>query len=453
MNFTVDKQTLEDLNLLGKFTPGSIFSMFNKVQTSGGERLLNQLFKNPLTDSDAINKRSSLFRYFQEKNLAFPFSHAEFQTVENYLSIGSSTNYPAALLMAFSKKMQAALLRDERYPALQEGLLATISLLNALNDFMKLLDEPQSTPFDEERQVIQRILATPSIGKLLKEKEVGEFPTAKLAAYDHLLKHTLHSDVEVLLQHIYQLDVYLSVGKAGRAQNFNYAQALPKEMKRIATAALWHPALVKGVANAVNFNENNNMIFLTGANMAGKSTFMKSLGIALYLAHMGFPLAAKDLQFSVLDGIYSSINVPDSLNMGYSHFYAEVLRVKRAAEEVASGKSFLVLFDELFKGTNVKDAYDATLSVTNAFAQFRKCFFIISTHIIEVGEALQKTTGNVQFAYLPTLMEGKIPRYTYLLEEGITTDRQGMLIIENEGILDLLKNKDQPIRDDQITIN
>ena len=441
MNFIVDKQTLEDLNIPGKFTPGSIFSMFNKVQTSGGERLLNQLFKNPLTDVEEINKRSSLFCYFQGKDLNFPFSRAEFQTVENYLSAGSSTSYPAALLGAFSKKMQATLLRDERYPALQKGLLATISLLNALNDFMKLLDEPQPTPFDEERQVIQRILTTPSLGKLLKEKTATEFSTAKLAAYDHLLKHTLRSDLEVLLQRMYQLDVYLSVGKVGRAQNFNYAKALPKEMQRIETAALWHPALIKGVANAVNFNGNNNMIFLTGANMAGKSTFMKSLGIALYLAHMGFPLAAKDLQFSVLDGIYSSINVPDSLNMGYSHFYAEVLRVKKAAEEVASGKSFLVLFDELFKGTNVKDAYDATLSVTNAFAQFRQCFFIISTHIIEVGEALQKTTENVQFAYLPTLMEGKIPKYTYLLEQGITTDRQGMLIIENEGILDLLKNK------------
>ena len=106
-------------------------------------------------------------------------------------------------------------------------------------------------------------------------------------------------------------------------------------------------------------------------------------------------------------------------------------------EEVASGKHFLVLFDELFKGTNVKDAYDATLAVTSAFAGFRQCFFVISTHIIEVGEALQKTTENVQFAYLPTIMNGKVPTYTYLIEEGITTDRQGMLIIENEGVLAL----------------
>jgi len=450
MKFTVDKQTLEDLNLLGKFTPGSIFSMFNKVQTSGGERLLSQLFKNPLIDFDAINKRSSLLRYFQEKNLAFPFTRAEFETVENYLSIGSSTNYPAALLAVFSKKMQAILVRDERYAALQKGMLATIVLLNALKNFLLQLNASQPTPFDEERKVMQDILATPLLGNLLKEKAAGELPTAKLAAYDHLLKHTLLSDVEVLLEYMYRLDVYLAVGKVGKAHNFNYAKALPKDRQRIVTAGLWHPALVKGVANAISFNKNSNMMFLTGANMAGKSTFMKSLGIALYLAHMGFPIAASDLEFSILDGIYSSINVPDSLNLGYSHFYAEVLRVKKAAEEVAAGNSFLVLFDELFKGTNVKDAYDATLSVTHAFAQFRRCFFIISTHIIEVGEALQKETENVQFAYLPTLMEGKVPKYTYLLEAGITTDRQGMLIIKNECILDLLKNKDGQVPDDII---
>ncbi|TJZ61281.1 DNA mismatch repair protein [Sphingobacterium olei] len=440
MSFTVDKQTLEDLNLLGKFTPGSIFGMFNKVQTSGGERLLLQLFKNPLTDPDAINKRSGLLSYFQEKALDFPFSRAEFQTVEHYFSTGSSTNYPAAFIVVFSKKIQASLLRDERYPALQKGLVATIGLLNSLNDFLKQFNDPNPTPFDEELQVLQRILETPALRNLLKEKDADEFSIAKLAAYDHLLKHTLQADIEILMECIYKLDVYLAVGKVGKAQGFAYAEALPKGKQVIEIAALWHPALIKGVANPVGFNGENNMIFLTGANMAGKSTFMKSLGIALYLAHMGFPLAARGMRFSVCDGIYSSINVSDSLNMGYSHFYAEVLRVKKAAEEVARGKSFLVLFDELFKGTNVKDAYDATLAVTDAFAQYRQCFFVISTHIIEVGEALQKTTDNVQFAYLPTVMDGKVPRYTYLLEQGITTDRQGMLIIENEGILNLLKN-------------
>ena len=95
------------------------------------------------------------------------------------------------------------------------------------------------------------------------------------------------------------------------------------------------------------------------------------------------------------------------------------------------------MFDELFKGTNVKDAYDGTLAVTAAFAEYHDCLFIVSTHIIEVGEAL-RGSSNVQFVYLPTIMDGNRPRYTYRLQEGITEDRQGMMIIRNEGILELI---------------
>ena len=65
--------------------------------------------------------------------------------------------------------------------------------------------------------------------------------------------------------------------------------------------------------------------------------------------------------------------------MGYSHFYAEVLRVKFVASEVAAGKNMVIILDELFKGTNVKDAYDATVAVIEAFSIHQNCSFIIST--------------------------------------------------------------------------
>jgi len=99
-----------------------------------------------------------------------------------------------------------------------------------------------------------------------------------------------------------------------------------------------------------------------------------------------------------------------------------------------------VIFDELFKGTNVKDAYDATLAVTAAFSEFRDCLFIISTHIIEAGEVL-KQQDNLQMLYLPTIMNGNVPQYTYQLQQGISSDRHGMMIIENEGILEMLMDE------------
>ena len=175
--------------------------------------------------------------------------------------------------------------------------------------------------------------------------------------------------------------------------------------------------------------------------MAGKSTFMKSLGSALYLAHMGFPVAARSMEFSVLDGIYTTINLPDNLGMGASHFYAEVLRIKKIAKELSIGKNLFVIIDELFRGTNVKDAYEATVAITSAFAKKRSSMFVISTHIIEAGDKLKEQCSNILFFYLPTLLEYNKPVYTYRLKEGISADRHGMIIINNEGILDILKSK------------
>lgn len=173
--------------------------------------------------------------------------------------------------------------------------------------------------------------------------------------------------------------------------------------------------------------------------MAGKSTFLRSIGTAVYLAHMGFPIAAKAIDISVMDGLYTTINLPDNLGIGASHFYAEVLRVKKIAAELGKGRSLFVIFDELFRGTNVKDAHEATVEVATAFARKDTSRFIISSHIVEAAEQLSQVDG-VNFWYLPTQMEGTKPVYTYTLEPGVTNDRHGMLIIQNEGILDILKN-------------
>src|ERR1700754_4537716 len=105
---------------------------------------------------------------------------------------------------------------------------------------------------------------------------------------------------------------------------------------------------------------------------------------------MGFPVAAARMEFSVRDGIFTTINLPDDLSLGYSHFYAEVLRVKKVATQLSMGKNLFIIFDELFRGTNVKDACEATVAITAAFAQKRNCMFVVSTHIIEAGEILRE---------------------------------------------------------------
>ena len=223
--------------------------------------------------------------------------------------------------------------------------------------------------------------------------------------------------------------------------SFVFAKAYPPGDNILKIEGLYHPLLDHPIPNSIAIDATHNVVFLTGANMAGKSTFMKSFGIVVYLAHMGFPVPVKAMEFSVQNGMCTTINLPDNMNLGYSHFYAEVQRLKKVAEQVGRTGNLVIVFDELFRGTNVKDAHEATVEVMKAFAEKRNCIFMISTHIIEAGNDLKKACDNIKYVYLPTVMKDGKPSYTYTITEGITDDRHGMMIVNNEHIIDILKSK------------
>lgn len=437
MSFIADKQTLEDLNIPGRYKNNSISRLFDQVITAGGSRVMENMFQSPLTDAGTINKRTAIFKHFTAHPIAFPFSANEFNVMENYLRSGSANNLLSAAGTIVSKRVLQLVAQDKDYQLLGTEICQTIDLLNRFHEFTA--DQSlQNSPYGEQLEAIKSIFDHPKLAWLKREKGVKQLPLVKLIKYDFLLRGGMHEEMQTLTELIFHLDVYIAVAGIAADKGFCYAKALPAAENVLCMQRLYHPGLENAVGNSISLSSQQNVIFLTGANMAGKSTLMKAFGIGLYLAHMGFPIAADHMEFSVKDGLYTSINVPDNLGLGYSHFYAEVLRVKKVAEEIAAGKNLVAIFDELFKGTNVKDAYDATLSITAAFSENRDSFFVISTHIIEVGEALAQAYQNFRFAYLPTVMEGQVPRYTYELKAGITSDRQGMLIIENEGILKIL---------------
>lgn len=439
MRFIADKQTLDDLGITGRYKPDSLFNLFNQTQTAGGERLLEKMFHEPLTDHDAINNRSAIMQYFGQKQLQFPFGKQQMEQVEQYLEGPGKVNQLSSFTYMLHRKLLSLLLHDEQYATINNGIIASIRLLKMIHQLIVQLDDGSGHPWAAQVHRCKSILAHAALKGLIETKEPDQLNLVQVARFDQLLRSKYPHEMKELLQLLYELDVYIAVGGVAEQKKFQYAQALPAGKQVLEIKGLGHPSLRKGVTNHLFFDACNNVCFLTGANMAGKSTWMKSFGIAVYLGHMGFPVAASEMIFSVRGGLYSSINVADNLDQGYSHFYAEVLRVKKVAEDVSRGNNLVVLFDELFKGTNVKDAYDATLAVTKAFARYHNCIFMISTHIIEVGHALQAQCPNVSFNFMPTVMEGAAIRYTYQLQTGITHDRHGMRIIKNERIVDLMR--------------
>jgi DNA mismatch repair protein MutS len=445
MNFTTDRQTLDDLNIFGKRGDGSIYSIFNHTQTRGGALLLEQLFNEPLSRPETIRRRIGIIRYFAFAGLSFPFKPEWFDAIEQYLANTDERTKLSHEDAALGRRIAGIIAQDTTQAIIHKGVGAAVELVHACFGFVGGIGGiagsgaiADATAYAEEVGGIKNLLKEEVFNAILQQKKKLNFE--QTAKFDDLLRFRHRAVVRRLLDRVYYLDLYLTVARVAVARGLAFPTVLEREAHTIVLKGLYHPALAHPVANSIHITPENNIVFLTGANMAGKSTFMKSFGIAMYLGHMGFPVAAAEMEFSVLDGLFTTINLADNLGMGASHFYAEVLRVKKVAEELNRGRNLLVIFDELFRGTNVKDAYEATIAITAAFAVRRNSIFIISTHIIEAGEVLRKRCDNIGFLFLPTRMEGTQPVYTYQLETGITDDRHGMVIIRNEGILDILEH-------------
>lgn len=427
-----DKQTLNDLNIFGKGGGDTVYAIFNRTFTRGGSELLEEMFRNPLSDETVINTRSGIIRSFSAQEVNFPYESQWFDAAEQYLENTDQRTRLSETDNTLGRKFNHLIAADTEYKAIEKSVLSLINILQATKTFTDIIG--QLAPVDE-------LLGMEELQPLFKENTKQKFSFARIAEYDKILRFRQREQIKKLLGYIYLADVYLSVARTARERKFAFPVALPRTEQKVILEDFYHPALTKPVVNSLSITPESNIIFLTGANMAGKSTFMKALGITMYLAQMGFPVPASKMEFSVRDGIYTTINLPDNLSQGASHFYAEVLRIKTIARELSRDKYLFVIFDELFRGTNVKDAYEATIAITSAIARRQNCMFIVSTHIIEAGDVLKEKCDNINFVYLPTLMDGNKPVYTHKLASGITSDRHGMVIIKNEGILDILARR------------
>lgn len=427
MLLQTDNQTIDDLRLFAGPDQDGIYDIYNTTFTRGGEGVLEGMFRNPLSDQEAISKRAHIISSFAGMGTAFPFNGALLDNVEKYMAHASKADKDGAQKINLSEK------------DVNNGVVAVVEFFHQVKDFLTKGDITGIHEMNAERRSMLSLLESPALNPIFNEKPKAKLSYAAVTAFDILLRVREMNKVIAVLQFIYTLDVFISVAIIANKRNFIFPVAHPKGTTVLQLEGVYHPELKTPVSNNFRMDGSRNVVFLTGANMAGKSTFLRTISTAVYIAHMGFPVAAQTMEFSVMDGLYTTINLPDNLGIGASHFYAEVLRVKKIATELSTGKSLFIIFDELFRGTNVKDAQEGTVAITRAFADKKQSMFIISSHIVEAGDALsQKPT--IAFQYLPTRMNGHLPEYTYKLEEGITEDRHGMIIIRNARILDVLKN-------------
>ncbi|WP_437921422.1 MutS-related protein [Sphingobacterium sp. LRF_L2] len=438
MGLIIDKQTLDDLGIFAQRGKASIFGIFNRTATSGGSELLEEWFTYPLSEAPLIEERLETIAYFISNPTTFPFESNWFDQALFYLDMADERSRLHQGNQSLKERFQSLLGGDTEYKKIVAGITACSAIIHRWKTLLAQATGEPSNSFSKQLKQFSKKLLGSSLETfpLLKDKQ--KIAREQVIYYDNILRFEEKDLFQRILRDIYTLDVYICAAQVAKAHNFHLPTLTPIGKQQLHYEQVFHPLVPGAKGNSLYMDADHNITFLTGANMAGKSTFMKSLGISLFLAHIGFPVPAQRLIFSPRDALYTSINLPDNIQMGYSHFYAEVLRVKKVAQQLAEGKKLFVIFDEMFRGTNVKDAYEGTVEVVSRLYKHGGCQFIISTHILEAGEQLKASHPDIQYVFLPTIMKNGIPTYTYALQQGITADRHGMIIIENEGIIDLL---------------
>lgn len=198
---------------------------------------------------------------------------------------------------------------------------------------------------------------------------------------------------------------------------------------------VFHPLLdrSRAVANDFEFPGAKSLGLLTGSNMSGKSTFLRTLGVNQTLANMGAPVFA-DHFVTVPLQIETCIEVSDSLRDGYSYFYAEVRRLKDILNTAASGKPVLYLIDEIFRGTNNRERQIGSRAVIQTLAQEKSAMGFISTHDLELT-ALEKSNPTLlNLHFREDIDESGKMIFHYHLRSGPCPTTNALRIMAAEGI-------------------
>ena len=197
---------------------------------------------------------------------------------------------------------------------------------------------------------------------------------------------------------------------------------------------LAHPLLPlgKAVQNDVKMGDGLNLIILSGPNMAGKSTFIRCIGVNAVLAQCGAPVRAKRLRLSQLN-VAASICILDSLQGGVSHFYAEIQRLKLATDLTLGSTPVLFLLDELLSGTNSHDRFEGTRLVVRTLIS-RGAIGIVSTHdlaLTKIPEELGNTAINFHFE--DQFSNGEL-FFDYKLKPGIVKSSNALELMRSIGL-------------------
>lgn len=189
----------------------------------------------------------------------------------------------------------------------------------------------------------------------------------------------------------------------------------------------------KRVSNSVSFAGEKFMI-LTGSNMSGKSTFLRTLGVNLLLARSGSMVCATRFIFYPYD-VYVSMRITDSLQDSESFFYAELKRLETIIAHLQAGNKTFILLDEILRGTNSNDKRNGTIGLIRKLQRMQACG-IIATHDVVVADLIQEYPGYISNNCFESEIVNDELLFDYRLKQGVCTKLSASFLMKKLGVID-----------------
>ncbi len=397
------------------------------------QKILSDLLLQPLYSLGQIRHRQHILQGFMaNREVLHPFSYHRSDLLEVIDFLKPAHFSPK---YTFFQKMNMRLFEQKKHQKASK-FIQTILLLHKFQTFYFAKINLAVFPPDYQ-EVLKNMYAFLSYFDLARYEHLirtEKFKIKHLVEVQKLFSEKIkNGETEKFWQNYFLFEAYLSLSIAIIKYDWQFPTFSENRFQLI---DFYHPFLTNPVKNSLETDKR--VILLTGANMSGKSTFLKAISLCVYLAHIGLGVPASEACLPFVENIHVSINLQDDLQNGFSHFMTEIQNLKNVVLEAASQKKCFAVFDELFRGTNHEDALETSTATLQGLTKFKNSFFFVSTHLQELKEIEKVRNQEIATYYIDCQLNAGNPRFTYELKTGWSDLKIGRILFEKAGLDKLL---------------
>ncbi len=486
-SFGKDSDYAGDLDVFGK---NSLYHLLNRGTTLHGKERLADLLKAPLTNINSIKERQSavavfanqtdIRQYITAQGLIKSEDDGTLHSIYEWLKGGKNLHRQKWLqvvrwiIPAYTIPALFYYLATDNFSWLlwgvSAGWLITAFYAKYINGQHQLIAKKQAIL--NQYAGILRTFTTiqPGNSTLLKELQQvsGNAHTAikGLSKLSSAFDQRLNLLVNVVINSLFVYDIHcilrLDAWKEKHKQDFSqwllavgdieclnaqstllfnnpdfcFPTPIDHSSPVVETTKMAHPLITgsERVANDFEAGKTDKMLLVTGSNMSGKTTFLRTLGINLILAQSGAPVCAASFSFTPVQ-IYTSIRVSDSLQEHTSYFMAELKRLQYIIQQLRDGRPALVLIDEILRGTNSEDKTHGSEAFIKQLIQYN-CITLFATHDLMLSVLEERYPGVVSnYCFESTIQDDHL-YFDYTLQRGVAKNKNASFLMKQMGIIE-----------------